>query len=191
MSRQSKHGEDNVYQAVLPFTFWEEEKAALQAQKQKEIDALKSFQIPESDNERLFNFQRDYYANGNIKALQDMFLLLEQIAVKLVRKECKARHFICTKEKRDEIALDATALMIEQYIKNELKIKDSFCSYLFMQVRKVMYYRNKGQRLEDWCLKKGINFFELTEEEKSAYKQDIEDCKDNYSDCSYEEEEQF
>jgi hypothetical protein len=165
-------------QLVIPFDFWEKEQAESMAQEQKEIAALKSFDQAGNDNERLFNLQKDFYANGSKKALQDMFIILEKVALKLIRKECREKKFVCPLDRQKEMALDATALMIEQFIKNKLKIHDSFISYLFLQVRKTMYDRTKAQRLEAWCKKKNLNFFTLTDKEKETLKQEIEEGKD-------------
>ena len=166
-------------QLVIPFDFWVKEQAESQAQEQREIAALKSYETASNDNERLFNLQKDFYVNGSKKAMQDMFILLEKVALKLIRKECREKKFVCPLDRQKEMALDATALMIEQFIKNKLKIHDSFISYLFLQVRKTMYDRTKAQKLEDYCRKYNIDFFSLGEEEKLSIKAEVESMKND------------
>lgn len=141
-------------------------------EEKKAIEALPHFQKAETDNELLFNMQFDYY-HGNPAAMKSMFVLLKQIAVKLIKKECRAHRIIYTPETREEVAIDATALMIEQFVKNRLKITNTFISYLYLQVRKVMYTRTEAQKLETYCRDNNIPLFELSEAEKQAVKADF------------------
>ena len=63
--------------------------------------------------------------------------------------------------------------MIEQFVKNRLKITKTFVSYLYLQVRKVMYTRTEAQKLETYCRDNNIPLFELSEAEKQAVKADF------------------
>lgn len=157
----------------------EKEQKALELKRQEAINALAFYENATSDNEVLFNLQRDYYINGNEKALKGMFTRLNQIAEKLVRKECREHKVFYTKARQEEVAVDATALVIEQIIKNELKIQTSFVAYLYLQIRKVMYDRTKAQKLEDYCRKYNIDFFALGESEKLLIKAEVESMKDD------------
>ena len=171
---------ENGTQYLFNFDFFEQEQKAEaqklqeeQAQLEKELNELKRYADPQTDNEKLFNLQWEYY-HGNAKALQEMFLLLDNIAQKLVNKECKSRKLFFTKDHKAEIAIDATTLFIEQIIKNSLKVKTSFIAYLFLQIRKEMYNRTHGQLLEAYCIKNNISLFDLTDEEKKIVKSDLE-----------------
>lgn len=162
-------------QFVLGYDFWEKEREEKENQKQAEIAALVSYEDAKTDNQKLFNLQCDFYQRGRKEALQEMFLILNKAAEKMVRKECKEHKIIFSSEHKSEIALDATAAVIEQIIKNELKISKSFIAYLYLQVRKVLYNRNKAQKLEDYCVEKNINFQDLTDDERLAIKCELED----------------
>lgn len=155
-------------QQVLPFDFWEEEK-------ENEMGQLPFYEHPQNDNQLLFNLQKEYY-EGDEKALARIFLKLMEIAPKLVNKEMnnakKKRTF--TKEAKEEMAMDAVCLFIQQIKKNQLIIRESFVAYLFLQVRKVMNTRTKAQMFEAYCRKHNINLFYLSEEEKVSVKQNFE-----------------
>lgn len=158
-------------QQVLPFDFWEEERA----EKKKKIRSLPYFENPETDNQRLFNLQKEYY-EGREEALTEMFDLMIKIAPKLVNKVMstskKKRSF--PKLKKEEFAMDAVCLFIQQIKKNELIIKESFVAYLYLQVNKVMNTRTKAQMLETFCRRNKINLFSLSEDEKNAVKMRFE-----------------
>ncbi len=166
---------------VLGFDFWEvervkarKEQEELEKEKQSELESLVTYEDAKTDNQKLFNLQNAYYRENNKNALKDMFLILNKAAEKIVRKECKEHKIIFSREHKEEIALDATAAVIEQIIKNELKISKSFIAYLFLQVRKTLYNRNKAQKLEDYCVEKDISFLDLSDDERLAIKCDME-----------------
>lgn len=160
-------GQMNICEQVLPFDFWEEEKA----KEREEIENLPSFENPENEQQQLFNLQKDYY-KGNDKALSQMFVLLMQIAPKQVNIEMRSakgkRRF--SQNRIDEMALDAVGLFIEQIKKNRLIIKRSFVSYLRLQVRKVMNEQTMAQKFEKYCIKNHIQIFNLSAEEKKSVK---------------------
>ena len=164
---------ENGEQFLFDFDFFDEEEQAAKEKRCRAIEKLKHFAEPETDNERLFNLQYDYY-HGDKTALQTMFLVLHGIAKKLVNKECTEHKIRFTEDHKDEVGLDATTLVIEQFIKNELIIQTSFISYVYLQVRKVMYNRTQGQRIEAYCKKNNISLFDLTDEEKKIVKGDFE-----------------
>ena len=68
--------------------------------------------------------------------------------------------------------------MIEQILKNKLKIKTNWIAYLYLQVKKTMYTRTKAGKLEDYCIKNNIDFFTLSEDEKRSMKRNIETFKE-------------
>lgn len=161
----------HLKQQVLPFDFWKEEEA----EKQEKIHNLPYYEKPETDNQRLFNLQKEYY-EGHEEALTEMFQVMIGIAPKLVNKVMntskKKRTF--TKQKKEEMAMDAVCLFIQQIKKNDLIIKESFIAYLYLQVNKVMNTRTKAQMLESFCKRNQINLFNLSEDEKNAVKMRFE-----------------
>ena len=169
-----RNREDLPEQMVLSFDFWEEERKATEEQKQALIDGLKTYENPKNDNQKLFNLQADLYRNKNKKALGEMFLILNEIADKLVSKECREKKLWFPRQYKDEFALDAAAAMIEQFNKNELMIDKSFVTYLLLQVRKAMYNRTKARKLEEYSVTQNCNFMELSEDEKQDLKNNFE-----------------
>lgn len=153
------------FQYFLDFDFFEQEKQ----EEKKEIDSLPFFEKPENDNQRLMNLQYEYY-HGRTEKLEEMFLLLLEIAGKLISKETKEKKLIFSAEHKEVLAVDSASLVIEQILKNKLKIKASWIAYLYLQVKKTMYSRTKAKKLEDYCIKNNIDFFTLSEDEKRSVK---------------------
>lgn len=158
------------FQYFLDFDFFEQEKQ----EEQKEIDSLPFFEKPENDNQRLMNLQYEYY-HGRTEKLEEMFLLLLEIARKIMSKEAKEKKLIFSMDHKEELAEDSVSLVIEQILKNKLKIKASWIAYLYLQVKKTMYSRTKAERLEDYCIKNNIDFFTLSEDEKRSVKRNLEE----------------
>ena len=158
------------FQYFLDFDFFEQEKQ----EEKKEIDSLPFFEKLENDNQRLMNLQYEYY-HGRTEKLEEMFLLLLEIAGKLISKETKEKKLIFSAEHKEVLAVDSASLVIEQILKNKLKIKASWIAYLYLQVKKTMYSRTKAEKLEDYCIKNNINFFTLSEDEKRSMKRNLEE----------------
>lgn len=158
------------FQYFLDFDFFEQEKQ----EEKKEIDDLSFFEKPENDNQRLMNLQYEYY-HGRTEKLDEMFLLLLEIARKIISKEAKEKKLIFSTDHKEELAVDSVSLVIEQILKNNLKIKASWIAYLYLQVKKTMYSRTKAERLEDYCIKNNIDFFTLSEDEKRSVKRNLEE----------------
>ena len=156
-------------QLLFDFDFFRLEREQKEKAEEEAIARLKHFEHPVNQKERLFNLQYDFY-HGHKEAINDIFMELQEIASKLIRKEMKERKIKFTREHIDEVATDSTVLMIEQIIKNKLKITNSFVAYLYLQVRKVLYNRTKGELLEDYCIKHGINLFTCDDKTKEAIK---------------------
>lgn len=158
------------FQYFLDFDFFEQEKQ----EEKKEIDSLPFFEKPENDSQRLMNLQYEYY-HGRTEKLDEMFLLLLEIARKIISKEAKEKKLIFSMDHKEELAEDSVSLVIEQILKNKLKIKASWIAYLYLQVKKTMYSRTKAERLEDYCIKNNIDFFTLSEDEKRSVKRNLEE----------------
>lgn len=158
------------FQYLLDFDFFEQEKQ----EEKKEIDDLPFFEKPENDNQRLMNLQYEYY-HGRTEKLDKIFLLLLEIARKIISKEAKEKKIFFSAEHKNGLAIDSVSLVIEQILKNRLKIRTSFIAYLYLQVKKTMYSKTKAKRLEDYCIKNNINFFLLSEDEKKNVKRNMEE----------------
>ena len=158
------------FQYFLDFDFFEQEKQ----EEKKEIDDLPFFEKPENDNQRLMNLQYEYY-HGRTEKLDKIFLLLLEIARKIISKEAKEKKLIFSRDHKEELAIDSVSLVIEQILKNKLKIRTSFIAYLYLQVKKTMYSKTKAEMLEDYCIKNNVDFFMLSEDVKGSIKRNMED----------------
>lgn len=165
------------FQYFLDFDFFEQEKQ----EEKKEIDRLPFFEKPENDNQRLMNLQYEYY-HGRTEKLDEIFLILLGIARKIISKETKEKKLIFSMDHKEELAVDSVSLVIEQILKNKLKIKASWLAYLYLQVKKTMYSRTKAERLKDYCIKNNIDFFTLSEDEKRSVKRNLEENGHNERD---------
>lgn len=161
------------FQYFLDFDFFEQEKQ----EEKKEIDDLPFFEKPENDNQRLMNLQYEYY-HGRTEKLDKIFLLLLEIARKIISKEAKEKKLIFSRDHKEELAIDSVSLVIEQILKNKLKIRTSFMAYLYLQVKKTMYSKTKAEKLEDYCIKNNVDFFILSEDEKRSMKRIMETFKE-------------
>lgn len=166
---------ENGFQYFLDFDFFEQEKTA----EQEEIDRLPFFKNAEHDNQRLMNLQYEYY-HGKTEKLDEMFLLLLEIARKIISKEAREKKLVFSMDHKEELAVDSVSLVIEQILKNKLKIKASWIAYLYLQVKKTMYSRSKAKRLEDYCVRNNIDFFTLSEDEKRSVKRNLEESRSSY-----------
>ena len=162
------------FQYFLDFDFFEQEKQQEKQEEKKEIDDLPFFEKPENDNQRLMNLQYEYY-HGRTEKLDKIFLLLLEIARKIISKEVKEKKLIFSRDHKEELAIDSVSLVIEQILKNKLKIRTSFIAYLYLQVKKTMYSKTKAEMLEDYCIKNNVDFFMLSEDVKRSIKRNMED----------------
>lgn len=166
-----------LHQQVLPFEFWKQEEAEEKAKAETELDKMPYYPEPETDNQRLFNLQREYYS-GRESALSEIFMLLDDIAARLINIEmnvkAKTKRYF-TQDVIDDMAMDATCLFINQIKKNHLIIRTSFVAYLRLQVLKVMNNRTKAQRFEEFCRKNHVNLFYLSDDEKALFKLKFEE----------------
>ena len=127
------------------------------------------FENPKNDNERMINLQHWYY-EGNKGAYAKLLCKIREIAIKLVKVEMKTRGLsFCTNTILD-YADEAMILVAEQYEKNWLVITDSFVSYIRFMVYRAMYHQTQAQKFEAYCCKYGIQLFDLSADEKFAYK---------------------
>ena len=164
---------ESGFQYFLEFDFFEQEKQ----EEKKEIDDLPFFEKPENDNQRLMNLQYEYY-HGRTEKLDKIFLLLLEIARKIISKEAKEKKLIFSRDHKEELAIDSVSLVIEQILKNKLKIRTSFIAYIYLQVKKTMYSKTKAEKLEDYCIKNNVDLFTLSEDEKRSIKRNMETFKE-------------
>lgn len=134
------------------------------------LSDLPYYPQPRNDNERLFNLQKAYY-EGDKEALGKMFIILEQIAPKIVNIESKSRQLNLPKVRMTELAEEAVMIFIEAVMKKGLVIKKSFIAYLRLQVLRALFYFPKSMQFEKWLREKKINFVGLSDYDKLYYKE--------------------
>lgn len=177
MTESEREKYKGLRQQVLPFEFWSKEEAEAKEKKEAELDNMPYYPEPITDNQRLFNLQREYYG-GRESALTEIFMLLDDIAARLINIEmnvkAKTKRYF-TQDVIDDMAMDATCLFINQIKKNHLIIRTSFVAYLRLQVLKVMNNRTKAQRFEEFCRKNHVNIFYLSNDEKALFKLKFEE----------------
>lgn len=157
---------------VLPFDFFRDEKEAWD----EKIKALPFYENPKNDKEFYFNLQKRFYSGENV--LPDIYSLLLSLAPKLIKIEMRNRKLFFCHEVVDEIAVDSVCIFVEQIMKNKLIIKTSCVAYLRLQILKVMFNRTKAKKLEEFCIKNHICFFDLSMQEKESVKRQFEnECK--------------
>ena len=112
--------------------------------------ALPHFDTPNSDNEKLLNYQYAYREQGDARALNQMYALGREIALKLINAKAKKNRNIaalCTSD-REEKAHNAITYIIEQYIKRaDFAITDSFTAYLYLRIQHELFYRRKVDKI--------------------------------------------
>lgn len=127
------------------------------------------FENPKNDNERMINLQHWFYL-GNQGAYAKLLCRIREIAVKLVKVEMKTRGLSFCTDTIYDFADEAMILVAEQYEKNGLVITKSFVSYIRLMVYRAMYHQTQAQKFEAYCCKYGIQLFDLSDDEKFAYK---------------------
>lgn len=112
--------------------------------------ALPHFDTPNSDNEKLLNYQYAYREQGDARALNQMYALGREIALKFINAKAKKNRNIaalCTSD-REEKAHNAITYIIEQYIKRaDFAITDSFTAYLYLRIQYELFYRRKVDKI--------------------------------------------
>ena len=141
---------------------------------------LPYFPEPKNDNQRLFNLQHDYYG-GDKEALSKMFVILQEIAPKIVNIESKSRHLLLPKQRMSELGEEAVMIFIELVLKKNLVIKKSFIAYLRLQVLRALFYQTKSAKFEKWLIENKVCLFSIDDYdrqyEKELFERELEDEK--------------
>lgn len=136
-----------LVQLELPFDELKAEKV--------DADTLPFFPEPKNDNERLMNFQHEYY-RGNESALNDIYKTGYEVAYKMINQTvCENKHVKgLSLEQRAEKAHQAITYIIEQYLKKDcFVIKTSMTAYIYLRVKHELFYKRKCDNLVqfvDW-----------------------------------------
>lgn len=158
-------------QPCLPFDFYEEEKT-------KFLQALPHFDSPQNDNEKLLNFQWDYFTNDNKRALGKFYDLLAEIGYKMVNLETYRNKHIrgMPSVERQRKAHDAATYMVEQLLtrtgeffyfgKPDPKTgkPQKPTGYLWLRVFHEIYYQSATDKIQDF-VDLSLFFKEGTEDE--------------------------
>lgn len=175
MTQAEREKFGQLQQQVLPFDFWEDERKQAENELKNRVAALPCFDSPKNQKELYFNAQRKYYLEGDGNALEQMCRLIEGASIKIVRKITFDKKLYFSPEKLKDFADRASFYFVEQILKNNLVIKDSFIAYLYLQCNKAIFGMSLSEMFEVYLTKNHIDFMELSEEEKQKIRYDFED----------------
>jgi hypothetical protein len=126
-------------QSFLDFDFVEQEKNELK----DFVSSLKSFENPKNEQERLFNFQKQY-KSGDDKALVFMYLDLCELAQKILDKSSNAQIRALSSSQKELLAIKSSDEIIERQKKlrfNKWAICSSWYSYILQTLNAFLYLR--------------------------------------------------
>lgn len=134
---------------------------------------LPHFENPETDNERLLEYQYQFRVNGRRDALAAFYQLGCEICEKYISAETRRNRHIkkLSIDERREKASDATNYIISQYLKKaNWHISKSATAYLYLRVQHELYYRTKAQQLVDFV--NFDDFYKLGEEDDMEWEEE-------------------
>ena len=144
---------------MLPFDFVEEEANARAAAFERT-----RFDEPKNDNERLLGLQYKFKKFGDGNALAEFSELAKTVAMKFIAVEARRNKFIKALSRDERLckADDAVMTVVERLLTDkEFFIEKNAPGYLYLQVLKALYYRNKSDSIVEFCdgerLEKYIN----------------------------------
>ena len=114
--------------------------------KEEPKPALPHYAAPKCDNERMLNYQYEYKEHGSETALNSMYTLGYEIALKYIAKKAKGNRNIArlSVDEKEEKAHNAITYIIARYLKvKDFRITESFTSYLYLRVQHELFYRRK------------------------------------------------
>ncbi len=137
----------------LPFDFVEEEKQkeAEDKARREDISTLPHFEHPQTDNERLLEFQYKY-RHGRQEALSEMYELCETIGMKFINAIGRKNRHVksLSYEQRQIKAADAASYITEQFItRPDFRLKNG-PGYLFLRIEKELFYQRKVDKIVDF-----------------------------------------
>ena len=142
-------------QPCLPFDFYQEERDAFLA-------GLPHYDNPETDNERLLNFQWEYFTKDSSTALGKFYDLLREIAYKMINTETHRNKHIrgMPAVERETKAHNAAMYMIEQLLSRQYFYfgapdkktgkPQKPTGYLFLRVYHEIYYKTAAEKIQDF-----------------------------------------
>lgn len=142
-------------QQWLPFDFEDEVQEQKQEEKQlepKEEKPLPHYEHPESDNQKLLEFQYQF-KNGRGKALDDFYKLSVQICLKFIytiAEENPHVRALSYEDKRIK-AHDAATYLPRRYLEEpDFKIYKNAPGYLYLRVLRELYHMRKVDCIVDF-----------------------------------------
>lgn len=121
-------------------------------QQNNTVSELPYYPDPQSDNQRLFNMQKEY-KDGAPQALAAMYKLLYEVAYKTINNRSATNQHIAalSANERQQKAHDAATYIIEQYCKRpDFVITDSITGYLYLRIKWEVYgkdHQNKRDQM--------------------------------------------
>lgn len=106
---------------------------------------------PEGENEKLIYFIDAYRVTNKKIYLEKFYLLACDIAKAFIEKEKKQKGFYLDDLDKEEKAINASSYMVEQIIKRPFLFFNRPTSYLYLRVKKELYYRRKIDEIVFFC----------------------------------------
>ena len=114
---------------------------------------LPYFDTPESDNQRLLNYQYEYQIKGDTTAINRMYALGCKIALKYINAKAGKNPHIAhmSDNEKEEKAHNAITYIIARYLRvKDFSIRKSYTSYLYLRVQHELYYQRKVDKIVDF-----------------------------------------
>lgn len=108
------------------------------------VSVMPYYPDPQSDDQRLFNIQKEY-KDGAPQSLDKMYRLLCEVAYKTINNRSVTNAHIAelSADERQQKAHDAATYIIEQYLKRPaFVIVDSITGYLYMRINWELFGKN-------------------------------------------------
>lgn len=104
----------------------------------------------ETDNEKLIRLLAEY-RSGNENSLEKFYLLAVKIAKEMIRTEMRKKKFYVDEEEQQTKSIDAASYIIEQILARKDFELIRPTSYIYLRVKKELYYRRKVDELIFFC----------------------------------------
>ena len=130
-------------QLLLPFDFYEEEKRV-------DVTKIPHIAAPQTDNERLLEYQYQYRVNGDQSALSAMYTLGIEVCERIIAQTSARYENVkaLRRYERHEKAIDATTYVIEKLMREpQWYIADNFVAYLYLRVLHELFYCRKVDKI--------------------------------------------
>lgn len=122
--------------------------------------SLPRFQDPKNDDERLLNLQSEFRREGKESALSEMLRLAFPVAMKCIRREARKNGKVRALDYPAMVdkATDAVSYILAAFSDfPDFVIAKSFTAYIYLRVKKELYYHKKSDELVEFVDADALN----------------------------------